>query len=214
MATARSPIPRRASAAAPLTTDVTVRDTEEADAWYPRMPRSAVPYQKTRGVTRTYEPPQTRIREEEPAQGFSFRRFLFVVLVVMLIGMLIALLFNTVILPAVRNWQDNANYGFPRITKATANVGHGDKAHPLSQFIGINNDGVIDVIELSYGNASEATAQVYYILTLTGQNADLVPITTITFQDVNGDGKPDMEVAINNTLYVLYNTGKTFKPAP
>ncbi|MGB8346427.1 MAG: hypothetical protein WCD86_16195, partial [Ktedonobacteraceae bacterium] len=79
---------------------------------------------------------------------------------------------------------------------------------------GINNDGVIDVIELSYGNASEATAQVYYILTLTGQNADLVPITAITFQDINGDGKLDMEVAINNTLYVLYNTGKTFKPAP
>src|SRR5579872_6788833 len=139
MQRAHSPIPRHASAAASPTRDVTTiasRDTEEEETWYPRMPRSAIPLQKTRAVDRVYRPPQTRVTEVEPdRRGISIRRFFLIVLLVILVGMFIAYLLNTIILPGIANWQDNATYGYPRITKATADVGHGDKNHPLSQFI-------------------------------------------------------------------------------
>lgn len=206
----KSPIPRRASAAAPLTRDVRVTTERDTDEWYPRMPRSAVNLQKARGV---WTDSATRVQEDpvEPVRsGMSVRRFFLIVLFVILLGILIATLINTIVVPAAESWHNNAVYGFPRITRATASVGHGDTLHPLSQFIGINNDGVIDVVELSYGNQDQSKSQVYYIVTLGGPDAASEPITSIAFADLTGNGKLDMEVTVGSTVYILYNTGKTF----
>jgi hypothetical protein len=43
-----------------------------------------------------------------------------------------------------------------------------------------------------------------------GAHADQDPVT-IEFQDVNGDGKPDMIVHCNGNEYILYNTGHSFQ---
>lgn len=159
-----------------------------------------------------YKPPPTQIAEEAAEKGISIRRFLLVCFFIAFAGVLIATLINLFLLPSFGRWNDERMYGYPRMLKVTANVGHGDKQHPLSQFIAINTSGVIDLVELSYGNESQKNAHVYFITTLAGENADLVPVTSIAFQDENGDGKPDLEVVVNNTLYILINTGSAFAP--
>jgi hypothetical protein len=190
---------------------LTFDEDEDDDRIYRTRPNTSVRvYNLPKRPARTYSPPPTQVTEDMPQAGISFRRFVLVCFLVILVGILIAMLINLYVLPALGRWNDDRTYGYPRITKATANVGHGDKQHPDSQFIAINNNGVIDVIELSYGNQDQKTAHVYYIATLTGENANLVPVTSLTFQDENGDGKPDLEVVVNNTLYIMYNDGKEF----
>ncbi len=154
--------------------------------------------------------PSTRVTEEIPQRGISIQRFLLACFCILIAALLMAMLINLYVAPAIGRWNDDRIYGYPRITKATANVGHGDKQHPLSQFIAVNTNGVIDVIELSYGNQNQKTAHVYFIATLTGASADLVPVTSLSFQDENGDGKPDLAIVVGNTLYILYNNGTEF----
>jgi hypothetical protein len=66
-------------------------------------------------------------------------------------------------------------------------VRHNDSsAHP-SHFIALNLDGHIKVIEISGGDSSKE--RVYIGPTIFSPNPELVPVT-VSFQDVNGDGKP------------------------
>ncbi len=193
---------------------LTLDDIEEDERFYasPSI-RSARKYNQP--VVRTPYPPPvptTKVTEDLPGAGISFRRFLFACLGVLIASLLLSILLVTFAIPAIKKWSDDNQYGYPRIIKVTANVGHGEARHPFSQFIGINNNGIIDVVELSYGNQDQKSSHVYYIATLTGSNADLVPISSLSFLDMNGDGKPDMEVVVNSTLYVLYNDGGEFKP--
>ena len=48
------------------------------------------------------------------------------------------------------------------------------------------------------------------IAQVSGDNADLIPVT-LTFTDVDGDGKVDLQVHVNGTTYTLFNDGTTFK---
>ncbi len=43
-------------------------------------------------------------------------------------------------------------------------------------------------------------------------NADLVPVT-LSFQDVNGDHRPDMILHFQGTQVVFINDGSGFRPA-
>jgi hypothetical protein len=157
----------------------------------------------------------TKITEDVPGRtGLTLKGLLLAISLVLLAGSLLAFLFTAYAAPAIQNYSYTQNYGNPpRIYKVKANTGHGTKTNPESQYIGINNGGEIEVVELPTGTptASEQP-QLYDIAHLTGQEAANTPITDISFADINGDGKVDMEVEINNTLYVLYNTGKVFKP--
>jgi hypothetical protein len=47
--------------------------------------------------------------------------------------------------------------------------------------------------------------------TLTGTEAAQVPVT-IAFQDVNGDGRPDLLLLFNGIQVVYLNTGTSFQP--
>ncbi len=110
--------------------------------------------------------------------------------------------------------QDDWHYGTPRTFQIDARVGHGDSQTP-SHFIAQNEHGHFYVIEVAGGDPSHT--QIYVVgPTLQGDGADRVPIT-ISFEDVNHDGKPDMVVQINDTHYVYINDtidGKdTFRPA-
>jgi hypothetical protein len=86
-------------------------------------------------------------------------------------------------------------------------VGHGDAATHPSHFIAVNLNRKVIVIELPGGDPSKAL--IYSGPTLVGDGQDLTPIT-LTFNDVNGDGKPDMEVHILDQVMVFLNNGTKF----
>jgi len=131
-------------------------------------------------------------------------------LVLIGIGMLCALALCTAWNNLSSWWQHTQNdlsYGHPRTYQVDAVVGHGDSASHPSHFIALNLHGRIEVIELAGGDPTRV--QVYVGPTLYGPGSDEVPIT-LTFDDVNGDGKPDLELHVEGNLVVFLNNGKTF----
>jgi hypothetical protein len=106
--------------------------------------------------------------------------------------------------------QNDWTYGKQRHFEINAVVGHGDSATNPSHFTAENNNGEIIVIELPGGIVSKA--KIYQIETVPHNTGN--PPVKVSFQDMNGDGKPDMLVAIGDgsaTLYVtLWNNGSEF----
>jgi hypothetical protein len=126
------------------------------------------------------------------------------------LGML-ALLAGYVLLTTISTWwqvqQDNWRYGNPRTFQTDAVVGHGPgKSH----FIVVNLDGQVEIIECPAQDCTKAV--IYPGPRLLGSGAALIPVT-ISFEDVNGDGKPDMLVHVEGQTFVWLNTGKQFRPA-
>jgi len=89
-------------------------------------------------------------------------------------------------------------------------VGHGTAKAPNSHFIAINNHGLIEVLEIPTGIPTKDNLNLYLIAQIDGPSPDQAPVT-IEFEDVNGDGKPDMIVHCNGNEYILSNDGHTFK---
>jgi len=154
-----------------------------------------------------YGPPHTMEAQEElqPRRRLHWLARLGMMLTLVLLGWLL--------LSEAAVWTQHAldtwHYGYPRTYQTDAVVGHGDSlAHP-SHFIALNLDGHLEVIELAAGNP--AHAHIYVGPTLTGTEAAQVPVT-IQFQDVNGDGKPDLLLLFNDIQVVYINTGTSFQP--
>ena len=114
---------------------------------------------------------------------------------------------------ALSSWwsttQDDWRYGRPRTYQTDAVVGHGDSATNPSHFIAVNLNGQILVTEVPGGNASKA--QIYIGPRLFGTGQDLEPVT-LSFEDCNGDGKPDLDIHIvgSDKIICFVNNGKTF----
>jgi len=130
------------------------------------------------------------------------------------LGLALSLVFlSWLLLTEAATWTQHAldtlHYGYPRTYQTDAVVGHGDSPTHPSHFIALNLDGHLEVIELAGGNP--AHAHIYMGPTLTGETAAQVPVT-IMFQDVNGDGKPDLLLLFNGILVVYLNTGTSFQP--
>jgi hypothetical protein len=154
---------------------------------------------------------QPRIREEPERVSVTPLRFFIIALGVILLAFVLALMIISFLMPALNRWSDDRTYGYPRTTHARADVGHGTKDQPSSDFTGENIDGYMYVFELEETDPSEKHPQVYFITRYTGQNKDLIAITAISFVDENGDGKLDMLVTMENgSTFVLYNNGQTF----
>lgn len=103
---------------------------------------------------------------------------------------------------------NNWNYGMPRTYQVDAVVGHNDsRLHP-SHFIALNLDGRVEIIEIPGGNPTHE--RVYLGPTLYSDNAGLIPVT-VSFKDVNGDGKPDMLLHIQNQTMIYLNNGSQFQ---
>jgi len=105
----------------------------------------------------------------------------------------------------LNDWQ----YSRPRTFQTDAVVGHGDSASNPSHFIAVNLNRHVLVIEVPGGDPSKA--KIYPITTLFGDGQDLTPVT-LTFKDVNGDGKLDMEIHIQDQTLVMINENGGFRP--
>ena len=122
--------------------------------------------------------------------------------------MLLLWIVGTIALTWWQGYQDDLRYGHPRTYQCDARVGHNDAQTP-SHFIALNLNHRVEVLEFPGGDATKA--RVYLGPTLTGQTSDQ-DIVTVSFQDVNGDGKPDMIVSVENAKYVYINDNGAFRP--
>jgi len=109
-----------------------------------------------------------------------------------------------------RVYQDDLHYGRPRTYQFDAVVGHGDSSSNPTHFILINLHRHVEIIEFPGGDASHA--RIYMGPTLFGDGQDLTPVTG-EVRDVNGDGKPDLIVHIQDQTIVFINDGTEFRPA-
>jgi hypothetical protein len=193
-----------------------------------RMPRSAIRYQmntqhpptrqvmaqtpRTATVYRTRGRTQTAEDQPSPAHP-PLRRprvhwlvYLGLSLLIMLIGWVSLSLF-------FQWWQveqDDWHYGRPRTSQVDAVVGHADSPTSPSHFLALNLSRHTEVIEFPGGDATHA--RVYLGPTLIGEGEDLA-VVTLRFKDVNGDGKPDMIVSVQDSTIIFLNENGQFRPA-
>ena len=109
-------------------------------------------------------------------------------------------------------WQvhlDDMQYGRPRTFQMDAVVGHQDSASNPTHFVFINLNRHVEIIELPGGDS--AHARIYTGPILYGNGQDLTPVTG-EIRDVNGDGKPDLIVHIQDQQIVFINDGTQFRP--
>jgi hypothetical protein len=104
--------------------------------------------------------------------------------------------------------HDDWTYERPRIAQVDARVGHNDAQTP-THFLVLNLHGQLFIFECPGGDCSKA--RVYPGPVLVGALADLAP-ATITVKDVNGDGKPDLVIRVQESLVVLINDHGIFRP--
>lgn len=130
------------------------------------------------------------------------------------VGMLGALGLATLLLGLVGSWWQDMNasrlYGYPRTFQTDAVVGQNDSASHPSHFIALNLHDQILVIEFPGGDPSKGRD--FLISTTLGPGADRFPVT-LTFTDVNGDGKPDMLIQVEGQRTIYINDHGTFRPA-
>ncbi len=126
---------------------------------------------------------------------------------------LVVMLLGWMVLSAVTNWwqvtQDDWRYGRPRTFQTDAVVGHNDSAAQPSHFIALNLNRHVEIIEFPGGDATKA--KVYIGPVLVGPGQDLAPVT-LSFRDVNGDGKLDMIVNVQGSHFVFINANGAFRP--
>ncbi len=161
-------------------------------------------------------PPPVQLEREPSLPRLGRRggqqRFHWLVLVGL--GMFIMIL-GWVALSALGSWwqttQDDWHYGRPRTFQIEAVVGHNnDSAANPSHFLALNLNHRIEIIELPAGDPSKA--RIYSGPTMFGQGQDLV-LVTLSFRDVNGDGRPDMLVWVADSHFAFINENGGFRPA-
>lgn len=158
-------------------------------------------------ASRTTGPQQPAQREYAPRSAPPSMHLLFAVGV----GMLATLVCSVFVVACVHWWQtaqDTMQYGNPRTFQCDTDVKHGGVSH----FTVENLDGSIFIVEVQKNDLTRA--HIYQGPSFSGPGADLQP-ATLSFEDVNGDGYPDMVVTVSNTRYILVNDHTGFRaPTP
>jgi len=198
-------------------------EVEEDENYYPvRSSSSAIRYTTTQGeeviqrgnkrIIIHHEPPPGRQPPPQQLQPEpvtkSRKHWLFFVGIVMLL-MLVGWVLVTMLLQWWSVTQDDWHYGRPRTFQIDQRVGHGDTALP-SHFVAMNLNHRVQIIECPAGDCTKAI--VYVGAQLIGDGQDLA-VVTLTFKDVNGDGKLDMLVHVADQTYVFLNDKGRFRPA-
>lgn len=107
--------------------------------------------------------------------------------------------------PVWNNLQAQWHTGDGRITQLDANVGHGGMSHFLAQYY---NSHIV-VIEIQISNPTHIMT---YTLPALTPNAGKPQDLTLSIQDANHYGRPDLMIqeGNNSVAIVLYNTGSWF----
>lgn len=105
--------------------------------------------------------------------------------------------------------QNDATYGRPRTYQMDAVVGHQDSTSRPSHFIFMNFNRHVIVVEFPGGDP--AHTMIYTGPALLGDGGDLIPVIG-EFRDVNGDGRLDMVMHIQDQTIVFINDGAKFRP--
>jgi hypothetical protein len=108
-----------------------------------------------------------------------------------------------------QTYQDDAHYGRPRTFQMDAVVGHNDSPANPTHFIFMNLHRHVQIIEIPGGDP--ARSRIFVGPVLYGDGQDLTPVTG-EIRDVNGDGKQDLIVHIQNQQIIFLNDGTTFHP--
>jgi hypothetical protein len=145
-------------------------------------------------------PPSTKLRPRHQ------KHWMFYVGVGMIAALALWFSFSTILAWGTAKYNDLV-YGYPRFYQTDAVVGHGDSpAHP-SHFVAMNLHGQVIVIELPASNPSKSYEYIGPDLIANGD--DLIPIT-LSFSDVNHNGKPEMIIHIENREVIFCNDGTKF----
>jgi hypothetical protein len=202
------------------------QETEEYDDVLPPLyPRSAIKYTTTQAPppviksgNRQYviqnSPPRqtqrtTQPQEEEDQPRHRRRVHWSLVFGVGMFAMLSLWVLGNIVISWWNVTQDDWHYGRPRTFQIDVVVQHNhDSNRNPSHFVAINYHSQIQIIEEPAGDASHAKI---YTLPLYGQGEDLA-VVTLSFKDVNGDGKPDMIISVANTHIAYINDNEQFRP--
>ncbi len=167
----------------------------------PNVPNASSVVQKSKPLTHVvHNEPEIKLWQKRPP--------LLAILIGMLLMAILAISFNTL----SAWWQvhlDDTTYGRPRTFQLDAVVGHNDSASNPTHFIFLNLNRHVEIIELPGGDASHA--RIYTGPVLYGDGQNLTPITG-EVRDVNGDGKPDLIVHIQDQQIYFINDGTQFHP--
>ena len=217
----------------PWLTDNFIDEDYPDEPVYPRMPSSARRYYSTpsnvaarhENTRYEYHPDQMqRIPARRSAQqangvqcatavvpvvtqrrGFHWSVFMGLGMILMILGW--------IGYGYVSSWwqlhQDDATYGRPRTAQYDVVVGHGDSESSPTHIIAINLNARIVIIEVPGGDTSKS--RIYSGPQLFGQNADLTPVT-LSFPDINNDGKPHMVVHFQGSTLIYLNQNGQFVP--
>ena len=161
---------------------------------------------RRRSRQQQYQQPQHPQEAEQQRGGFHWLVYVGVAMLLMVIGWVV---FNA----ALTWWQvtqDDLHYGRPRTFQTNAVVGHNDSSANPSHFIALNLNRHVEIIEFPGGDPTHA--RIFLGPILIGDGEDLTPIT-LSFKDVNGDGKPDLLVHMQDQTIVFINDNGTFRPA-
>jgi len=224
--TERDQVPRQPTQQQVNTEEDTLNEEEYDDVWPARLPTSTRRYnaptdqttweyvQGNRRFIFHQDPPPARQAPRQQAYSEEPRsRSRVHWLLIFGIGMLAMLALwvgGSMLLTWWQVTQDDWHYGRPRTFQTDAIVGHNDSAASPSHFIAINLNRHVEVIECPGGDCSHAV--IYLGPILFGDGEDETPVT-LTFQDVNGNGKPDMVIHIQAQRIVFINENGKFRPA-
>jgi hypothetical protein len=169
--------------------------------------RSAVPPAETTHAPRyTDDIPQTNPKRQKRPRSRHW-------LVYLGVGMLAMLTLWTGLQALGSWWQihnDDVSYGRPRTYQLDAVFGHSDSTANLTHIIIVNLNRHVIIIELPGGDPSKS--RIYSGPTLFGDGQDLTPVTGRAV-DVNGDGKLDLVLFLQDQRIVYINDGTQFRPA-
>lgn len=184
-------------------------DIEEDDSYYPqRLPSSTRRYTTTAGQQVIEQGNKRIVIHKEPPPKPRRRVHWMTVMGLALLTMVAGWMALTLLL----NWWQTAQvawkYGTPRTFQTDQFVGHADSSTHPNHFIAVNVAGTIEVVELN-----TTTPKNDHINVITTISDSTTPVT-VSFADVNHDGKVDLLVTIgtiSSYTVILLNDGTAFK---
>ncbi|HLG63117.1 MAG TPA: hypothetical protein VKY19_14350 [Ktedonosporobacter sp.] len=170
-----------------------------------RKPSSARVYRSRHAAVKLTEPPIVMRIETNPKRRLPVSTW------ITSIGLGMAAMFLVIVVGnMVVNWFQSAiagwQYGDPPTYQCDANVGHGGVSH----FIVENLHDHIVIIEVLTDHLDKT--KLYDGPVLLGKGATTA-VPTLRFEDVNHNGLPEMQLTVDNALYVYNNDGNVFHAA-